>query len=502
MSVSQGRTIKYLAVHYTAGVSCKAGSAQNTAAWFANPAADGSADYICDEAYLVQYNPDPMNRFCHAVGGDRYKTQGGKLFGVARNSNCISLEICSGNTSGKITYPNDPQYYFTDQVLETAKEAVQYLMQLYGIDADHVIRHYDVNGKPCPGVIGWNADSGSEERWEAFHAAIGGTPIQYYRVGTDWADGKCVGQIGAYTVLDNAKATADTCGYNVYDPEGVRIYTGTKPTSGGSTQAKTIHALANEKLKAAAMLELIHATDKSGILPSVTAAQMILESGYCGTDLALGANNCFGMKATLSGDSWTSVWDGKSTFTKRTAEQDKNGRQYYVTAAFRKYPCVEDSVKDHSLYLLGAMNGSSKRYAGLTDCKDYKAAIQLIKNGGYATDVKYVSKICDIIQRYGLDKYDGAIEPEPTPVTPTEPETPTSDIGYRVQVGVYKSNRYAAQRLRLAQEKIAADAWVLTDDEGMHIIVGSFDDREGAEALKKKIEDADICKASVEEYNK
>ena len=32
-----GRTIPYLAVHYTAGVSSKKGSARSTASWFANP---------------------------------------------------------------------------------------------------------------------------------------------------------------------------------------------------------------------------------------------------------------------------------------------------------------------------------------------------------------------------------------------------------------------------------------------------------------------------------
>ena len=47
-------------------------------------------------------------------------------------------------------------------------------MQKYGIDADHVIRHYDVNGKPCPGIIGWNAETGDESKWRDFHSMIGG----------------------------------------------------------------------------------------------------------------------------------------------------------------------------------------------------------------------------------------------------------------------------------------------------------------------------------------
>ena len=228
--------------------------------------------------------------------GAEFNTQGGRLYGTAKNSNCVSLEICSTNSKREITYPNDPAYSFTDGVLEKAVEAVKYLMDLYGIDADHVIRHYDVNGKCCPGIIGWNKDSGDESKWEAFHATIGGKPTRWYRVGTAWRDGKCVNQIEADHELENAKATADRYGYMVFDHEGVMVYAAKTVTATGSAQAKSIHVLANETVKAAAMLELVHSTDKSEILPSVTTAQMILESGYCGTDLALNANNCFGMK--------------------------------------------------------------------------------------------------------------------------------------------------------------------------------------------------------------
>lgn len=52
-------------------------------------------------------------------------------------------------------------------------ELVKYLMAEYGIDAAHVIRHYDVNGKPCPGIIGWNEDTGSAAKWAAFKARLG-----------------------------------------------------------------------------------------------------------------------------------------------------------------------------------------------------------------------------------------------------------------------------------------------------------------------------------------
>ena len=153
--------------------------------------------------------------------------------------------------------------------------------------------------------------------------------------------------------------------------------------------------------------------EKSGILASVTAAQFILESGYGQTELAQNANNCFGMKESLSGNTWSgSTWDGKSIYTKKTQEDDGKGNLYTITANFRKYPCVEDSIGDHSAYLLGAKNGSALRYAGLKGEKDYKKAIQIIKNGGYATDTKYVSKICSIIEKWNLAALDTAEAPK------------------------------------------------------------------------------------------
>ena len=147
----------------------------------------------------------------------------------------------------------------------------------------------------------------------------------------------------------------------------------------------------------------------SGILASVTMAQFILESGYGKSELAQAANNVFGMKKSLSGNTWAgSAWDGKSIYTKKTQEQNADGSYVTITADFRKYPCVEDSIADHSAYLLGAMNGSKARYAGLKGCTDNKKAVQIIKDGGYATSLTYVEKLCSIIERWNLTQYDSS----------------------------------------------------------------------------------------------
>lgn len=179
----------------------------------------------------------------------------------------------------------------------------------------------------------------------------------------------------------------------------------------------------------------------SGVLASVSLAQFILESGYGKSELAQAANNCFGMKCSLSGNTWGgSAWDGKSKYTKKTQEYE-NGQYVTVTADFRKYPSVDKSIADHSAYLLGAMNGSKKRYEGLKGCLDYKKAIQIIKDGGYATSPDYVTKICNIIEKWDLTAYD--IENATTPTTPADnsnyPAVPFTvkviidDLNYRAE---------------------------------------------------------------------
>ena len=93
---------------------------------------------------------------------------------------------------------------------------------------------------------------------------------------------------------------------------------------------------------------------------------------------------------------------------KKTQEQNTDGSYVTITADFRKYACVEDSIADHAAYLLGAMSGSRKRYEGLAGCTDYKKAAQIIKDGGYATSHTYVQSLCSIIERWNLTQYNAA----------------------------------------------------------------------------------------------
>lgn len=177
---AKGRSIKWIGIHYTAGTNSKPGAALNVAGWFKNPEnKGGSADFAVDDTTVVQYNPDIRNRYTWAVGGKKYATsKGGSLYGTATNRNSISVEICSTSKNGKVLKENDSGWSFTDAALDRAAELVRYLMKEYGIDATHVVRHYDISGKLCPGIVGWNKESGSEKAWQNFKARLTASDAQ------------------------------------------------------------------------------------------------------------------------------------------------------------------------------------------------------------------------------------------------------------------------------------------------------------------------------------
>ena len=152
------REIKYLAIHFTAGSTSKAGSARNVRNVFLSR--EASADFAVDDVEIVQFNPDINNYYCWAVG-DKLSagSGGGRLYGKARNSNTISIEICSNctpRTNVSLNHSNHDGWSFTDKELDNAVKLAKILMAKYNIPIDRVVRHYDITGKLCPGLIGWN----------------------------------------------------------------------------------------------------------------------------------------------------------------------------------------------------------------------------------------------------------------------------------------------------------------------------------------------------------
>ena len=196
------RDIKYIVIHYTAGVTSKAGSAVNTADYFRTTSTQVSSDFIVDDTFVVQYNGDIKNRYSWHCGGSKYNTKGGSLYGKCTNSNSIGIEICCMNSTGKMQNANDKSYSFTDAAVANAEWLVKKLMAEYNIPAERVVRHYDVTGKPCPGIIGWNADSGSEAKWVAFKQAVSGGAVSA-------SAPKYYVQVGAFSSRENAENYLD-----------------------------------------------------------------------------------------------------------------------------------------------------------------------------------------------------------------------------------------------------------------------------------------------------
>lgn len=155
---SPNRPILYLAIHFTAGSNSKQGRAKSTKSTFEKRQA--SADFCVDDVDIVQFNPDLKNYYCWAVGDSKnYLSGGGFLYGKATNKNTISIEVCSTcvpATSEAVSHSNHEGWSFTDKALNNAVKLSKILMKKYNIPIDRVVRHYDISGKLCPGIIGWN----------------------------------------------------------------------------------------------------------------------------------------------------------------------------------------------------------------------------------------------------------------------------------------------------------------------------------------------------------
>lgn len=152
ISKLQGRTIKYIAIHFTAGSSSKPGKAREIKHVFETRKA--SADFAVDDAEMVQFNPDLKNYYCWSVGD---KKAAHVNVPDGRNSNTISIEICSTLQKGtSLAQANHSGWSYTDKAIENAIKLTKILMKKFNIPVERVVRHYDISGKLCPGIIGWN----------------------------------------------------------------------------------------------------------------------------------------------------------------------------------------------------------------------------------------------------------------------------------------------------------------------------------------------------------
>mgnify|MGYP004541787313 CR=1 FL=1 len=145
-------TKKYIVIHYTGN---KTDGALANANYFKSVNRGASAHYFVDKTSIYQCVED--NDAAWAVGVNYGKNN---LFNTVKNRNSISIEMCSNG--GKIA----------NETYKNTVELTRYLMKKYGIPANHVVRHWDVCSKACPGWNGWGANGCDASIWNQFKKDI------------------------------------------------------------------------------------------------------------------------------------------------------------------------------------------------------------------------------------------------------------------------------------------------------------------------------------------
>jgi N-acetyl-anhydromuramyl-L-alanine amidase AmpD len=149
---SAGRTqpVRYIVMHYTAN---NGDTARNNCDYYHRVGGlQASAHYFCDEYGAMQSVRE----------GDTAWHCGARAYWhpECRNGNSIGIEMCSRKRA-------DGSYYIKPETVANAATLAKDIMQRYGIDTDHVLRHYDVTGKRCP--MPWVDDPA---QWTAFLATL------------------------------------------------------------------------------------------------------------------------------------------------------------------------------------------------------------------------------------------------------------------------------------------------------------------------------------------
>lgn len=146
-------SIKYIVIHYTGN---NGDTAANNCTYFQGANRHASAHYFVDGGTYV-YNSVPVKSVAWSVGGFYSRSNGaGAYYQKCTNANSISIEMCNCVRS------------VPDKVFDQTVELTKYLMEKYDIPASRVIRHWDVNGKSCPGR--WTGKNNSG--WEKFKKTI------------------------------------------------------------------------------------------------------------------------------------------------------------------------------------------------------------------------------------------------------------------------------------------------------------------------------------------
>lgn len=141
-------TVEYIVIHDTGNTSPGA-DAYSHYLYFSSGDRDASAHYFVDDLSVIQIIDDSEGSWHSGV---RYKNYATPI----SNTNSIGIEMCINS---------DGDY---DQAMRNTIDLAAYLLWNYDLSIDHLVRHYDCNGKICPmsmSANGW-------ELWYRFKDAV------------------------------------------------------------------------------------------------------------------------------------------------------------------------------------------------------------------------------------------------------------------------------------------------------------------------------------------
>lgn len=130
---------------------------------------------------------------------------------------------------------------------------------------------------------------------------------------------------------------------------------------------------------------------------SAIVAQAILESANGTSELAVHANNFFGLKHS-KGRCPTAT----GVYAKKGSEQLPDGSYVSGDMLWCKFPTMEAGVQGYFDFL---KNGWG-RYDNLIGITDPQAYLETIRADGYATSLDYVKKVWAVLLKYDLRRYD------------------------------------------------------------------------------------------------
>ncbi len=146
------------------------------------------------------------------------------------------------------------------------------------------------------------------------------------------------------------------------------------------------------------------------ILPSLTAAQAILESGWGTSTLASEYHNLFGIKGSYNGQT-----------VDMPTEEYYSGAYHEIDDYFRVYASDSESITNYEELL-----SENSRYSNLIGETDAATAAEEIYEDGYATDPDYTEELEEIINEYNLTAWDSLAFKVTTTGSTTTGSTSTS----------------------------------------------------------------------------